>query len=596
MTILGLYWIVLFCFLDSLTLSNGQDLLLTLDPDSFLPSVTPRVTVTCTVTSPPDTPTGPTVIIMQLGRQRAATRDERTEDKKEGVATRQEDQGHPETSDVPEDSEELLVTLTPGAQPTLNAGAAQGSMEAEGGISPASSNLSLTLRSLSLSDAGIFVCHASLLNHVFHVQQLTATANLTIIDNAGSAALLLAKEQMLESEHRQLEMKESAVQEELHKAMADQLQLQDTVRHLQSKNDNLTVLVQDLFSSVAKLKSSNSNGVDSPSESSVAEDLQILHKDLDDVKTTVDKLLNVLYPSLTARTSQLELQNEVSSVKAERQLMNDDSKRQGNIDDDERSEEDSKADFQDLQTKVDFLEKDKDRLSEHLAVLEKTVVPELKGHLEDLEKTTLKILVQKMNSLTEQQALQSGLTEKIQSKIDQFELAEKDNILNNGNRISNVNDDYNGNHPVNTINDSTNEKEQFRRNHDDLPAMQVVPPEPKPLIAPEAQLAGTRQCHVCGDVGKAQPCTIDDLRTAASRRCPVGADFCLNDIVQEEHSRQIYKRCASHADCEKLDNTNTSPDCVSFTFMSRGQFTCHFCCASDHCNINFKPSTDRFQG
>ncbi|KAK7092076.1 hypothetical protein V1264_009679 [Littorina saxatilis] len=480
--------------------------------------------------------------------------------------------------------ETLVAMVTPGSAATLHVEDPENRLRVKGGVSQTESRLTLELSGPRSTDAGQYLCHVSVLDSAFLIQDLTAVVNLTIIGKEDSSSLLLAKEKILETQQKHLQDEELAIQEELKHALNDNEDLSQRVHSLEVKNDNLTELVQNLTTMLSLLMSKPETTDDRASlAQQVEENLTGTENSLRDTQAKVDHLENEVVDDLASKLKLLETETLVDiSTRLEKiengavETHNDGDAESpksatGYAAKDENFEEELKK----LANRLDELEQGKGAvMSREVDQLQQSDLPAVREKLDHMEGDTVKSLEEKITTLLRDQTNTDGEIDKIKTKLTQTEagLTVTEGERADGWAVERTTQEGLS-QTSSTLHVEPTKKENHLNVHEE----------------PSERMSNT-SCYVCGDLSRSKPCSVDDLRAAEVQRCPAGAAFCMNDIFQEDHSRKIYKRCVSEAECQREHNADVSEDCAEFSFVSQGVFRCHFCCTSSMCNYDFKPS------
>ncbi|QYJ80388.1 PKD domain-containing protein [Shewanella acanthi] len=121
------------------------------------------------------------------------------------------------------------------------------------------------------------------------------------------------------------------------------------------------------------------------------------------------------------------------------------------------------------------------------------------------------------------------------------------------------------------------------------------------VVLVEARRKGT-QAMVCGDINTQTPCTDLDLVLGMTQECEDYQPYALSVVVktheQSSGSSNLsnfyeYRRCADASTAYNLfivTGDKDNPQCRNYTPTSpTSDFTCHFACYGDGCNINTIP-------
>nr|KAG5696409.1 hypothetical protein BaRGS_030509 [Batillaria attramentaria] len=396
------------------------------------------------------------------------------------------------------DDDVLMATATPGERgTTLNVDSEDGRLTVGGSITGGGGNAPVvTLRvgsPMMEKDAGRFVCKASVLDSNFRLQVLTADATLSIIDQDGSAVLLLAKEQILEEQQKELEKQEKILQADLQQTQDQNDMLAKSVDDLKKTVETLSTRL-DALDGAVKTLSNKLNGAEL--EASLRS--SFLSKQgggdadaLEDVKKQLDRL---------EKTAIADLEKKITSI--ENHSLNDITSRLDSL-------EGSVSDMQSSTKKTDSGGKKPDKETEEAlkmmggridAILNDVITP-LRQKVDSVERDDLDKLDTRVKTVEEELPRVRGVVENLQKTV------------------ANLTD--------------------------------IVHTRPGPARVADT----TRKCHVCGDVASNKPCTVDELRANTMKPCSSGELFCMNDIFQEGSSRKIYKRAhnARNTDCASFN-------------------------------------------
>lgn len=107
-----------------------------------------------------------------------------------------------------------------------------------------------------------------------------------------------------------------------------------------------------------------------------------------------------------------------------------------------------------------------------------------------------------------------------------------------------------------------------------------------------------RSCKVCGNYENESPCDTRSIYFGPTSACEGGKSFCMTDLVHDQFGNdKIYKRCVDESVCKNLwiSHSSTQNRCVNFgSVLATGNYSCHFCCTSDDCNMGLLPDPTTF--
>ncbi|XP_076438049.1 uncharacterized protein LOC143277169 [Babylonia areolata] len=535
-------WMAVVILFEAAFSDDEAPVVMKAEPRYFYPEVTQSVSLTCSMTSPSGTERPSQVVMMQIKRSasNAAASGTKPADKNK-TKTKEE------TSKKGPDVLLAGVSFHEGTRLHVTEDNAKQRMEVEGDLEDR--RLVLTIRLPGWGDAGTYLCLVSAMRSDYTFVYLSASSNLSVLGEE-SSALLLAREQVMESHQRHTEEETIALQQEVHNLKQSQLELTARLKTLEDDNKRLASKLDQVLSSEAPGSPPTPRNPDhhAPTGDGAAgmnTELQLevmqlkskldqleskvltqLRSRVDALNTTVSGEIKDTLKSLSERLSTVE-NYDVSSMKKEQEeggKGNSLGLAAGGGQNSEKETEEEK--LQEVSERLDTLErKAVEEISQQVSQQQQKDMEKLGGRLDNIEKNTVKDLEGRLSEALAQ---------------------------------------------------SDSNKERIVKMENNVQNLQTV-------LSEQTQLT---ECFVCGDMEQSIQCTADDIEH--HRLCPVSASFCMNDIIQDAKGRHVYKRCVSEEDCVKFSKKSDTR-CQSFTFMTTGDLECHFCCSSDRCNQKFRP-------